>query len=343
MITYGHEKYIKQAIESVFKQKTCFNFELIISNDNSPDNTNEIIQEFLKIEKYKEKIIYFNHKENLGAIPNFTFALSQCKGKYIAICEGDDYWIDEYKLQSQFDFLESNSNYVSCGSQIYSVNGLEGYFENKNNIPYSTGKTFSYINMALANRIPFVTAFFRNNINKTKLDIISLSPHGDWPTHIAIAEDESSLYFVSDKKTAVYRLHEGGIYSMQKNEIKQINTAKTLKIINELTLNKLEEYYFLLSMYLMKNWDLKEKYLYETYHTIYKKNTSNFIEQISTLLKPNTNFWNFSLVFNRFYKSNKSDLTQKKVIFNLYQETKPNKLCLLIPNTINFDYWTSKF
>lgn len=338
MITYGHENFIKQAIESVLNQKINFEFELIISNDNSPDETDRIIQLYLIKSKFKDKIKYFNHSLNIGAIPNFVFALSQCQGKYIAICEGDDYWIDENKLQSQFDFLESNSKYVSCGSQIYSINGLIDKVITQNNIDYIEGKTYSYTDLALVNRIPFVTAFFRNNLTPEKLELIKKSPHGDWPTHIAVAENDSSLYFVSDRITAVYRLHEGGIYSMQKNEVKKINTAKTLNCLNQLTKNKFSDYYYLLSLFLMKNWEYKDVFINRNYSIINIK----LVSSISKLIEKKSNFIKYGVVFNKLFIQN-PNINIRNQIFNLYIEIKPNKFCLLIPNKLNLYFWTQRF
>ena len=110
MITYGHEKYIRQAIEGVLMQEGDFDLELVIANDCSPDNTDAIIRQIILENKSKCVIKYFLHENNLGIMPNFYFALEQCKGQYIAICEGDDYWIDSLKINKQLHILNSNVN-----------------------------------------------------------------------------------------------------------------------------------------------------------------------------------------------------------------------------------------
>jgi glycosyltransferase involved in cell wall biosynthesis len=114
MITYNHEKYIREAIEGVLMQKTNFNFELIIANDCSPDDTDKVVYEYINNHHFGYKIKYFSHKENIGFLSNFVFASKQCNGKYIAMCEGDDYWIDSLKLQKQVDFLEANHDFSMC-------------------------------------------------------------------------------------------------------------------------------------------------------------------------------------------------------------------------------------
>lgn len=111
MITYGHGEYIAVAIEGVLMQKTNFQIELIIANDHSPDNTDSIVKKYIANSRDRDLIRYFNHEKNLGSMSNFIFAVIQTKGKYIAVCEGDDYWTDPLKLQKQVDFLEKNNKY----------------------------------------------------------------------------------------------------------------------------------------------------------------------------------------------------------------------------------------
>ena len=111
MLTYKHEAYIRQAIESVLMQKTDFELDLIIADDCSPDKTPEIVNDVIRNNPKGYRIKYFRHEQNIGIQKNGLFALSKCKGKYIAICEGDDYWTDPYKLQKQVDLMEKNPSY----------------------------------------------------------------------------------------------------------------------------------------------------------------------------------------------------------------------------------------
>ena len=129
MITYNHESYIEQAIKGVFSQKVNFPVEFVISNDCSTDKTHQKIEEILKDSPENFTIKYYNHTENLGMMENFIFSLKQCHGKYIALCEGDDYWIDNNKLQKQVNFLEKNSDFSLCFSnaKILQENNAENY------------------------------------------------------------------------------------------------------------------------------------------------------------------------------------------------------------------------
>ncbi len=100
MITFNHEQYIAGAIDGVLKQQIDFDTELIISNDCSTDATDQIIRQIIKHQNGNNKIIYIDHKKNIGVELNAQYALKQCNGKYIAMCEGDDYWTDPNKSLS---------------------------------------------------------------------------------------------------------------------------------------------------------------------------------------------------------------------------------------------------
>lgn len=111
-ITYNHEPYIRKCIEGVLMQKVNFLIEFIIAEDCSTDGTLAICKEYA--EKYPELIRLITSENNVGAIANERRAMKAAKGKYIAFCEGDDYWTDPLKLQKQVDFLEKNPEYSVC-------------------------------------------------------------------------------------------------------------------------------------------------------------------------------------------------------------------------------------
>lgn len=121
MVTYKHEKFIENSIKGILMQECDFEIELILANDFSPDNTDEIIQNILNTHPRSSIINYIKQEKNIGMMPNFISALEQCKGKFIALCDGDDYWTDRFKLQKQVDFLESNSDYTLHFHNAYDV------------------------------------------------------------------------------------------------------------------------------------------------------------------------------------------------------------------------------
>ena len=111
MITYNHEKYIEQAIKGVLMQQCQFNFELIVANDNSTDLSDEIIQRTITNHIKSGVVNYIKRETNVGMALNFIDSFKKSKGKYIALCEGDDYWTEPSKLQMQVDFLEANEEF----------------------------------------------------------------------------------------------------------------------------------------------------------------------------------------------------------------------------------------
>jgi len=110
MITYNHESYIAQAIEGIMMQQTDFPIELVIGEDCSTDRTREICLEYQ--DKYPEIIRLLLPEKNIGIYKNSKSTFIECKGKYIAICEGDDYWTDPLKLQKQVYFLETRPDFA---------------------------------------------------------------------------------------------------------------------------------------------------------------------------------------------------------------------------------------
>ena len=109
-ITYNHEKFIAEALDSFLMQETDFPFELVVDDDCSPDGTADVVRQYMI--KFPNIIKPNLREKNVGMMPNFIENMKRAKGKYIALCEGDDYWTDPLKLQKQVDFLEGNEGYV---------------------------------------------------------------------------------------------------------------------------------------------------------------------------------------------------------------------------------------
>ena len=113
-IAYNHEKYIAQAIESFLMQITDFKYEILIHDDASTDNTAKIIKEYER--KYPEiiKVIYQKKNQYSQGKKVSLFNVKRARGKYIAVCEGDDYWTDRHKLQKQVNYMENNPECGLC-------------------------------------------------------------------------------------------------------------------------------------------------------------------------------------------------------------------------------------
>lgn len=238
-ITYNQEKYIAQCLDGFLMQKTTFPFEIVISNDCSTDNTYEIIN------KYKEKYSYLfkdvSPSKNLGSINNFYYTLSECTGKYIAFCEGDDYWIDENKLQMQVDVLEANPEVTICYCRVQTFEGQV----DKHTIPLDKSITEGFVNLK-----DFTTEEFKNGhwtfhtssffIRKEILidfankdnEKFGTFPYGDMPVQL-FALCKGKGFFI-DKIMSKYRLFSGGYNSfVLAHPEKRINDEK--KLIQALT------------------------------------------------------------------------------------------------------------
>ena len=133
ILSYKHQNFIAKALEGVFMQKVNFPVELILCDDQSPDNTDAVIKETLKKAPHNIEIKYTRHQKNMGSTPNFYWALRQVTGNYIAFCEGDDYWIDENKLQMQLDLLEQEKDYALCFHNAVNISDYERF----NGTPFS--------------------------------------------------------------------------------------------------------------------------------------------------------------------------------------------------------------
>ena len=118
MLTYNHEAYIKEAIESILMQKVNFKIEVLIANDCSTDKTAEIINNIKYNHSNGSVIIHIDRKVNLGMQYNFLEIIKKARGQYIAMCEGDDYWTDTLKLKKQVDFLEAHKDHTICFHKV---------------------------------------------------------------------------------------------------------------------------------------------------------------------------------------------------------------------------------
>jgi glycosyltransferase involved in cell wall biosynthesis len=225
MITYNHEKYISQAIESVLSQITDFSFDLVIGEDCSTDDTRRICDSYEQ--KYPDIVRVLRHATNVGIHQNIVQTLEACQGEYVALLEGDDYWTDVHKLQKQFDFLSTHPDFVMCYQKTLEVNELSG----KSKITNENDNQETGI-VELLERGWFMrtgSLFFRNkligqfptwyfNFNST-----------DYMLHILIAE-HGKIGFLNET-TSVYRRHEGGITQAFENKIFSFNERK-LKLLD---------------------------------------------------------------------------------------------------------------
>lgn len=206
MITYNHQNYIEQAIKSVFAQKTTFLIDFIIANDYSTDDSDSIIKKIISTCPENINVNYKYQQENLGMMPNFIWALKQAKGKYIAICDGDDYWLDPLKLSKQFTFLETNDAFSFC------FHPADNYLEKENKfikiVDLDKHKDLTEANKKilfkrLGGSFPTSAAFFRTNMLKPFPEYFSHFNVTDSPL-ILTALSHGKVGFLKEKMS-VYR------------------------------------------------------------------------------------------------------------------------------------------
>ena len=221
MITYNHEKFIAQAVESVLMQKANFEYELVIGEDCSTDNTRQILLEYQK--KYPDKIRLLLPEKNLGMQKNAINTLQASRGQYIAALEGDDYWTDPLKLQKQVDFLEANPDFAICFHKVKIWEKGQLKDEYITSVP-SVSTTI--LDLAKGNYIHTPSCLFRNNTAKILGANFHASPLGDYYIHMMNAQYGNIFYI--DEAMAVYRVHSNSTFSSQSRTYR---IAKTLEAI----------------------------------------------------------------------------------------------------------------
>lgn len=218
-ITYNHEKYIEDALNSFLNQKLNFDFEIIIGDDASTDNTQKILKQYQ--EHYPEIIKPILRKNNIGSMENFMSVLKEAQGDYVAYCDGDDYWIDDNKIIKQIDALEKHPK---CSFSFHdtllvdqdkkplkllSKGRKNEYFEDG---VISGGEVIGApIRIAHANSL-----LFRKEVieDLTLLEKLKFSPNGDFALTTILASYGDAYYF--KKAMGTYRIIESSISNSRK-------------------------------------------------------------------------------------------------------------------------------
>jgi len=227
-----HEPYIAQAIDGVLMQNTRFTFELVIANDCSPDNTDAIVKKYINHHPKGHIIKYFRHEKNLGIQANGQFAVQQCLGKYIALCEGDDYWTDPLKLQKQVDFMENNPDYSMCFHKSAIQNSTNELWKNRIYRHLRQGE-YTGFDILAKWTVPTSSVFFRSSLRPVLENMIL--PRGilnlDIMTFLTLAE-HGKLYCLGDTMS-VYRIHGESVINRPDPERgkKYITHLKTLQTL----------------------------------------------------------------------------------------------------------------
>lgn len=226
-ITYNHEKYIAQALDSFVAQKTNFKFKVFVGEDCGPDGTADIVRQYAQ--RYPDIIVPFLREENMGAQRNLIDLCQRATSPYIAFCEGDDYWIDDHKLQKQVDFMEEHSASRVCFMQTQVVAPDNWHLRSwyrpiaggkiviPDSIPdYKEARSFSpayFININVAHTS---TYFFRWNYDLPIPDWYYGGVIGDAPI-LLLQLGSAKLDFIKGI-SSIYRINEGSAFYNENRE-----------------------------------------------------------------------------------------------------------------------------
>ncbi len=273
-LTYNHEKYIKQALDSFLMQKTNFDFEVLIHDDASTDKTPQIIKEYQK--KYPHIIKPYFEEENQYSkgVRGFTgkFLLPKAKGQYIALCEGDDYWVDKNKLQLQVNFMDKDKDYTVCFHPVKII------YENSKKKPgvwpkNSDSNQFNLKELLKGNFIQTNSVVYRKLDSYHDYPSSNFLP-GDWFLHLYHAK-YGKIGFIN-KIMSVYRRHSYGIWWEGVNNYD--------KFIRTYAIDHLKMYFELLKLFKI-NTDYTAiilghiKYTYDMYIKFKKKNDKDLVAE----------------------------------------------------------------
>jgi glycosyltransferase involved in cell wall biosynthesis len=231
--TYQHGNYIKECIDGILMQQTTFSYEIIVGEDESQDGTREICIEYAR--KYPDKIrlylrnretsIYYENSKSVMRL-NGIWCRMSARGKYIALCEGDDYWTDPLKLQKQVDFLDAHPDYIlTCGGfrsrymEETKVTIEHGIVSKEQESP--RGFTFLLKDASKAWFTKTLTAMFRNE--KDIIDTVERYRYGkDVHLFYHLLKNGKGYYF--KEVFGIYNIHEGGIFSLKPEAYKLVSS-----------------------------------------------------------------------------------------------------------------------
>lgn len=215
VLTYNHEPYIRQALDSILAQVVDFPFEILVGEDCSTDGTRAIVEGYSA--RYPSHLHLFSHQRNLGMHANHAFLLRQARGTYVAYCEGDDFWTDPNKLQMQIDWLDRNpqagavhtdfDHVIDGGSRTRSLRQYQRHRFKDASVP--SGKILD--RLLLGNFVQTCTLCVRRHLSDRFLESASKEsyPVGDWPLCLYIAAHSEIGYL--DTVTAGYRKVRGSM------------------------------------------------------------------------------------------------------------------------------------
>ncbi|MFA6411099.1 MAG: glycosyltransferase [Syntrophales bacterium] len=224
MLAYNHERYIAQAVEGALMQQVDFTYEIVIGEDCSTDGTRDLITGYGG--KYNDRIRLLLQKRNAGMQKNFADTYRACRGRYIALLDGDDFWTDPHKLQKQVDYLEKNPDYAICFHNmqvLYEDDQQMNRLSNPNQ-----QETTTLEDLARGNFIYTASCLFRKTFSELPRWFDQCAV-GDYPLHLLNAR-QGKIRFI-DEVMGVYRVHPGGTWEILSDSSRIEKWVATLEII----------------------------------------------------------------------------------------------------------------
>jgi len=229
IITYNHEQFIGQALESVVAQRVNFDYEIVIGEDCSTDGTRDIVMDFHR--RYPDRIVPLLRDHNVGGKQNFLDTLATCRGQYVALLDGDDYWISKDKLQKQVDLLDAHPDHAICCSraQVLDERG-SGY---ASFLPFPAVRAGSYAlkDLLRGNFVVPSTAVYRRDAIGSLPIWFHTVVQGDWALFALIAKQGKIVLMY--EPLAMYRMHWGGIWSARPLADQLSENTRVLKALDE--------------------------------------------------------------------------------------------------------------
>lgn len=239
LLVFNQEKHIRQAIEGLLMQRTSFSYEIIVHDDASTDNTKVIIDEYvLNFPHIIKPIFQQQNKYSLyGMSYLIKYVTSKAKGKYIALCAGDDYWIDPIKLQNQVGFLESNPDYGLVHTRAVKFSEDKGVFGG------SHGARVDNLEDLLTEcSIAAFTVCLRSNLMQKYFEEIKPEEHTTWTTEdfpMWVWFMKHSKFKFFENYTGVYRVYLGSISHVE-DDSKRLHFSEGVYDIVDYFLKKYE-------------------------------------------------------------------------------------------------------
>lgn len=225
--TFNHEEFVARAIRSALEQETDFDYEIVIGEDCSEDRTRDLVVELAR--EFPDRINLLPTSRNLGARRNFARTIQACKGEYIAVLDGDDYWSSPKKLQAEADFLDQHSECSMCFHPVVLL------YENGDEVPLHPPwrkETYTIEDLIQRNFIMACSPMVRrgNFVDFPAWCYDNPDFPGDW-VYLILNASHGRIGYI-DQLMGVYRLHGGGEWSSKKHASRLRSTITMFDLLD---------------------------------------------------------------------------------------------------------------